>query len=137
MKTSIKTDYAIHSLMLLAKNNNEMSVNELAKNQDISKSYLAKVMQKLSNADIVQSTEGKSGGYKLTRPPEKINLSEVVKIMEGKINVFECLDDKRNCEIKERCKIHFAFKNSYQQMLKELEKTSIKDILEPELKKER
>ena len=50
MKTSRKTDYAIHSLMLLAKKEKEMSVTELAEKQNISRTYLAKVMQKLSNA---------------------------------------------------------------------------------------
>ncbi len=136
MKTSRKTDYAIHSLMLLAKKEKEMSVTELAEEQNISRTYLAKVMQKLSNAGLVKSSEGIKGGYKLTKPPADIKLSEIVKITEEGINVFKCVDEKRNCTIRDKCKIHNVFKESYQIMLKELEKTSIKDILNPKIEGE-
>jgi len=136
MQTSLKTDYAIHSLMLLAKTGKAISVTDLAEKQNISRTYLAKVMQKLSNAGIVKSSEGKAGGYQLSKPPAEIKLSEIVKITEDGINIFECVDDKRNCEIKDNCKIHYVFKKSYQSMLKELEKTSIKDIINPKIKGE-
>ncbi|KXS45501.1 MAG: Uncharacterized protein AWL62_2966, partial [Halanaerobium sp. T82-1] len=49
MKTSRKTDYAVHALMILARNKGqELSVKELADLENVSSSYLAKVMQKLS-----------------------------------------------------------------------------------------
>ncbi len=76
----------------------------------------------MSNANIVKSSEGKTGGYRLTKPPIDIKLSEIVKITEDGINVFRCVDDKRCCRIKKRCKIHYVFNKSYQSMLKELEK---------------
>jgi len=90
----------------------------------------------LSNAGIVKSSEGKTGGYQLTKTPAEIKLSEIVKITEDGINIFECVDDKRNCEIRDNCMIHYVFKKSYQSMLKELEKTSIKDIINPKIKGE-
>jgi len=66
MKTSRKTDYAVHALMILARNKGqELSVKELADLENVSSSYLAKVMQKLSAAGIVSSAEGKRGGYTL------------------------------------------------------------------------
>jgi Rrf2 family protein len=134
MKTSRKTDYAIHALMILARNKNEkVSVKQLMEQQNISKSYLAKVMQKLSSAQIVESSEGKYGGYRLVKKPGEIRLSEIVTIMEEGRNIFNCVDEKRGCNIKDRCKIHKVFKKAYQNMLKDLEKTSIKDILDPEL----
>jgi len=64
MKTSRKTDYAVHALMILARNlKQELSVKELADLENVSSSYLAKVMQKLAAAGIVSSAEGKKGGY--------------------------------------------------------------------------
>ena len=132
MKTSLKTDYAIHSLMLLARTEKEMSVTDLSERQNISRTYLAKVMQKLSNSDIVKSSEGKKGGYQLIKDPADIKISEIVKITEEEVNIFDCVDEKRNCEIRDKCKIHYVFKEAYQSMLEELKKTSIKDILDPE-----
>ena len=136
MKTSKKTDYAIHALMILAKRpNKELSVVEIAEIENVSSSYLAKVMQKLSKAGIVSSSEGKKGGYSLQRDPEKIDLTSIVKILEEKKNIFDCVDEVHGCKIRDRCKIHAVFTEAYKKMLNELSKTSIADILEPEIKK--
>lgn len=139
MKTSRKTDYAVHALMIMAKNKNEeLSVKELAEIENVSSSYLAKVMQQLSASGIVSSTEGKKGGYTLSKSAGEINLAQIMELFEGENNFFECVDDIHGCTIKDRCKIHRVFGQAYQKMLAELEKTNIKDIINPEitLKKE-
>lgn len=135
MNTSRKTDYAVHALMILAKNKKqELSVKELADLENVSSSYLAKVMQKLSAAGIVSSAEGKKGGYTLSRDAEEINLAQIMKLFEAEENVFECVDEIHGCKIKDRCKIHLVFAQAYQKMLTELEQTTINDIIEPEIK---
>jgi len=135
MKTSKKTDYAIHALMILAKRpNQDLSVEEIAEIENVSSSYLAKVMQKLSGVGIVSSSEGKKGGYSLAKKPQKIDLASIVKILEEDENVFDCVDDVHGCDIRDRCKIHSIFTKAYKKMLNELSKTNIKDILEPEIK---
>jgi len=136
MKTSKKTDYAIHALIILAKRpNKDLSVEEIAKIENVSSSYLAKVMQKLSGAGIVSSSEGKKGGYSLAKAPKKIDLASIVKILEEEENMFNCVDDLHGCDIRNRCKIHSIFTKAYQKMLEELSKTSLDQILEPEIKK--
>ena len=134
MKTSRKTDYAVHALMILAKNKKgELSVKEIADIENVSPSYLAKVMQKLSAAEIVSSAEGKKGGYTLSRDAEEINLAQIMEIFEAEENIYECVDEIHNCKIKDRCKIHRVFAQAYQKMLAELEQTTIKDIINPEI----
>ena len=135
MKTSKKTDYAIHALMILAKNKDkELSVEELAEIENVSSSYLAKVMQKLSSAGILSSSEGKKGGYSLARKAKDIDLASVVKVLEEENNVFDCVDEVHGCKIRDRCKIHAVFTNAYEKMLKKLSKTSVADIMDPEIK---
>jgi len=135
MKTSRKTDYAVHALMILARNKGqELSVKELADLENVSSSYLAKVMQKLSAAGIVSSAEGKRGGYTLANNADNINLAQIMELFEAKDNVFECVDDIHGCSIKDRCKIHRVFGRAYQKMLAELEQITIKDIIDPEIK---
>ncbi|MFN2364369.1 MAG: Rrf2 family transcriptional regulator [Halarsenatibacteraceae bacterium] len=135
MKTSRKTDYGIHALMILAKKDGEeLSVNDLAEIENVSASYLAKVMQELSNNNIVSSSEGKQGGYLLNLPPEKITLAQITEIFESDSGVFDCVDDLHGCSIRDRCKIHAVFREAYQKMLIELENTTIADILDPEIK---
>lgn len=135
MNTSKKTDYALHALMIMSRNKNfEYSASELAEIENVSASYLAKVMQKLSKYKIVSSSEGKTGGYKLNRKAEDISVAEIVEILEEKDNVFDCVDEVHGCTIRDRCKIHAVFKEAYQEMLKKLSKTSIADIMDPEIK---
>ena len=135
MKTSRKTDYGIHALMILAKKDGEeLSVNDLAEIENVSNSYLAKVMQELSNHNIVSSSEGKQGGYTLNFPPEEITIAQVTDIFETDEGVFDCVDDLHGCNIRDRCKIHFVFREAYQKMLAELEATTIADVLDPEIK---
>jgi len=135
MKTSKKTDYALHALIIMARNKKiEYSASELAEIENVSASYLAKVMQTLSRNNIVMSSEGKSGGYRLNRKAEDISVSEVVEVLEEDKNVFDCVDQIHGCTIKDRCKIHAVFKDAYQEMLDKLRETSIADILDPEIK---
>ncbi|MFW5787909.1 MAG: RrF2 family transcriptional regulator, partial [Halanaerobiales bacterium] len=84
MQTSKKTDYALHALMILARRKEDISVERLAEIQNIPETYLAKVMQKMSAAGIVKSSEGKGGGYSLSLPAEKIDIASIFKITEGK-----------------------------------------------------
>jgi Rrf2 family nitric oxide-sensitive transcriptional repressor len=91
-------------------------------------------MQKLSAAGIVSSAEGKRGGYTLANNADNINLAQIMELFEAKDNVFECVDDIHGCSIKDRCKIHRVFGRAYQKMLAELEQTTIKDIIHPEIK---
>jgi Rrf2 family nitric oxide-sensitive transcriptional repressor len=134
MKTSRKTDYAVHALMILAKNKKEeLSVKELADIENVSSSYLAKVMQRLSADGIVSSAEGKKGGYTLSRDAEEINLAQIMELFEAKENVFECVDEIRGCKITDRCKIHQVFAQAYQKMLTDLGQTTIKDIINPDI----
>jgi Rrf2 family nitric oxide-sensitive transcriptional repressor len=119
----------------MSRNKNfEYSASELAEIENVSASYLAKVMQKLSKHKIVSSSEGKTGGYKLNRKAEDISIAEIVEILEEKENVFDCVDEVHGCNIRDRCKIHAVFKEAYQEMLKKLSKTSIADIMNPEIK---
>ncbi len=134
MKTSKKTDYAVHALIILARNKaKEISVNEIAEIENVSPSYLAKVMQALSRNGLVISSEGKAGGYQLNKRASAISLADIVEVFEEKDNVFDCVDQIHGCTIRGRCKIHRAFTEAYQKMLEELRKTTIEDIMSPEI----
>lgn len=131
MQISRKTEYAIHTLMILAYNQGqEMSVDELAAMQEISRSYLAKVMQKLAGAGLVQSSKGFRGGYCLTLQPGEISLATIVQLFEEISLFYDCVDTGRGCRLKKCCKIHQTFQNAYQGMIRELEQVRLADVLD-------
>ncbi|AZR73828.1 hypothetical protein BBF96_10780 [Anoxybacter fermentans] len=130
MQISRKSEYAIHSLIILAFHyGEEMSVDELAEMQDISLTYLAKVMQKLSKAGFVESSKGFKGGYRLALPPQDISLAQVVALFEKEDQFYQCMDKERDCKMGKNCIIHRVFHKAYQGMIAELEKIRIADLL--------
>ena len=106
-----------------------MSVDELAMMQEISRTYLAKVMQKLAGAGLVQSNKGFKGGYSLTIPPDQITFAQIVQIFETAEDFYDCLHLERKCQMKKNCLIHKSFLKAYRVMINELNKVYISDLV--------
>jgi Rrf2 family protein len=85
MKFSSKGRYAIAALIYMAqKNGNEEQITILAISQalGISKIYLEQVFSMLKRAEIVTSTKGAQGGYRLTSPPESLSVGDIARAVE-------------------------------------------------------
>lgn len=64
-------------------NGNYITLKEIAENENISIKYLEQIVSILNKADLLISTRGSSGGYKLSRPAEKYTTLEILRITEG------------------------------------------------------
>jgi Rrf2 family protein len=86
VKLSVKVDYACRVLAQLARHYGEghlAHIEELAKIEAVPANYLVQILSELRNGGLIASRRGKQGGYVLSRPPEKITLYDVVKLIEG------------------------------------------------------
>jgi Rrf2 family protein len=102
-----KTDYAIRCVLHLAASQKEVvMVNEIARERDIPKSFLAKILQNLAKAGIVQSSRGLKGGFRLARKAEAISLLDVVESIEGPVSMNICAVDKKKCIQGSTCSVH-------------------------------
>ncbi|HMA62469.1 MAG TPA: Rrf2 family transcriptional regulator [bacterium] len=82
---------ALHSLALMAARRPEkLNAKTLADRLNASKAHLAKVLQKLSKAGLVQSYRGPTGGFTLNKPADEINLLNIYEVIEGKVNLGDC-----------------------------------------------
>jgi len=92
MKISTKGRYGLRTLMDIAihQNAGTVTLNEIAKRQQISAKYLWQIMSQLKNAGLVRGTRGPKGGYRLIRGPEEITLLDIVRILEGPVTLVEC-----------------------------------------------
>jgi Rrf2 family protein len=75
-----------------------IELKEIAKKENISLKYLEQVINPLRAAGLVKSMRGSKGGYELAKPPSEICLYDVVEILEGPLNLLECLRDPRACQ---------------------------------------
>jgi len=92
------SEYAILSLILLSKAEAPMDSDTLSRELSISKSFLAKILQSLAKAQILNSYKGVNGGFALKKEPQDINMLEVASCVEGKAPaVFECAPSLDDC----------------------------------------
>ena len=82
------------------------SVNDIAKKMHIPQTFLAKILQLLMKAGIVESNRGIKGGFKLTKSPGDISLYDVVMAVEGPIATNMCAVDKKVCRLSNSCVVH-------------------------------
>ncbi len=86
-----KSEYALLSLVAIAKSEHPQNVDTLSTELNISKSFLAKVLQKLAKNGILNSYKGINGGFTLNKPCEELTILEITKVAEEKTPaVFEC-----------------------------------------------
>lgn len=105
MKVSSRFRYGLRLLVDLAANYKKGPVllKEIARCEKISKKYLEQIVITLRAAGIISAIRGSKGGYFLTKPPNKIRIIDVYKILEGQFAPVDCLDNKRICTLTETC----------------------------------
>lgn len=73
-----------------------VSTKALAEFHGVPKEYLSKALQSLSQNELVESTLGPSGGYRLARKANEITFLDVVEAVEGKAPTFACTEIRKN-----------------------------------------
>jgi Rrf2 family protein len=100
MKISTKIRYGTRAMLELAYHYGEgpIDLKEIANKEDISIKYLEQVIIPLRTAGLVRSIRGSKGGYVLAKLPSEICLNDLVEILEGPLNLIECLNDPKACQ---------------------------------------
>ena len=92
MKYSQATNYALHTMLYLVAlpQGTTIGVQPLAELQELSPTYLSKILAKLVKAGLIESTPGVNGGYRLMRKPAELSFLEVIQAIEGTASLFHC-----------------------------------------------
>ena len=99
MKLSTRGRYGIHAMYDLAlhANGGPQSIKSIAEREGIPEAYLEQLIAVLKREGLVASTRGAQGGYTLKRAPEEITVGDVLRALEGKLSLVECLDEEESC----------------------------------------
>jgi len=125
-----ETDYALRALLNLAREDGYLSSRELAGREGIPLHFLRRILQSLIKAGVIESREGASGGVKLKAKPEKIHLTDIIKIFQGKIQFSECVFRKKICTNHATCVIRKRIEKVESQVADELGNTTIADLIQ-------
>lgn len=96
MLVTREADYAIRCVLEVARHG-RISAAEVARLQDISPTFLGKIVQSLARAGILATRRGVGGGITLAVPIEAISLLRVIEAVEGPLCVNDCLRDPPMC----------------------------------------
>ena len=86
MKVTAQEEYGIRCLLQLARRAGSpkpVTVREVAASESLSPAYAEKLLRVLSRAGLTESIRGTHGGYRLTRPPERVTLGDAVRALGG------------------------------------------------------
>ncbi|GAB4012214.1 Rrf2 family transcriptional regulator [Spirosoma migulaei] len=134
---SKKAKYAIKALKVLAEEfgNGPMLIATISAQENIPKKFLESILLELRNHGLLQSQKGKGGGYSLRLEPERINLAQVIRVIDGPIAPTPCVslnfyvrcDD---CEDEETCSIRPIMLRVRDANLSVYEKTTLRSLIE-------
>ena len=90
MKLSTKGRYAMVALSDIAMQpqGRLVSLGDIAARQDISLPYLEQLFVKLRRAELVTSVRGPGGGYRLSRAPSEIRVSDILTAVDEKVDAM-------------------------------------------------
>lgn len=106
MMISTKGRYALRMMIDLAEHEHcgYIALKDIAERQNISKKYLEQIIPILNRSDILKTTRGPQGGYKLSRSPERYTVGEILRLTEGGLAPVDCLNRGTNdCERRDEC----------------------------------
>lgn len=101
---SKRAEYCLLMLALLAERGKgeRMNLREMAE-RGLPKAFTAQIANSLGQAGVLDSKEGRGGGYGLKEDPGKIKLKEVLEAVEGEIAPVGCLSGTRECSLEGLC----------------------------------
>lgn len=132
MRLSREGDYAVRVVVDLAGRSPRAVVpaDALSQTTGVPRPYLAKIVQILSRANLVQTRQGPRGGVSLAKDPATITLRHMVEAVEGPIFLNLCLIRPGECPRDSFCPVHPVWARVQAVLLRELDAVSAKDLAE-------
>ena len=131
LKISKKIDYGLMAISHMAglKSDKTISTKRIAEEYQIPAELLAKVLQKMAKEGLITSLNGPKGGYTLARAPKDITVGEVIKAIEGPIDLVDCFKSgDASCDQIGNCSIRTPIRNIQDSIARMLDSISIAQI---------
>ena len=135
MKLSKRGEYGLRALQDLAAHYGQGPVpnRDLAARNNIPPRFLEQIMLTLKHGRVVHSQKGPQGGYYLARPPQHINLAEVVRLLDGPLAPISCVSETAyescGCPDMEACGLRRVMKEVRDTVADIMERTTLADLV--------
>jgi len=136
MRLSSRSRYGTRMMVDLAQHYNEgpVQAGEIAKRQDISLKYLEQLLIPLKKANFIKSVRGPKGGHMLSHSPEKITIGQIVEVLEGGIDLSDCVEDADACARSSDCLTRGIWESATKVMHDKLNSITLSDVVNNNVK---
>ena len=131
MQITRQADYALRAMLYLAQlePTQRAATSQIADEQHIPPSFLAKIISQLSIAGLIHTSRGARGGVSLARTPGEITILEVVEAIDGPISLNECTHSTGACAFGETCPLRPLWCETQSELVARLRKTTFAQFL--------
>jgi len=125
-----RADYGLMAIHYIAVNDGvgAVSAKRIAEEFTIPPELMAKILQRLARERLIVSTNGPKGGYALARRPTEITVGQVIRALEGPINIVSCLEEDSDCPQMERCSLRRPVKKLQAAITRMLDTMSLAEL---------
>jgi Rrf2 family transcriptional regulator, nitric oxide-sensitive transcriptional repressor len=127
------TDYTLRVLMYCAATQTRpqpVTISEIAEGYGISRSHLTKIVQELAAQGLLETTRGRGGGMRLSKPADEINLGAVVRATETDFTMVECFDPALNqCRLSQHCGLKGVLNQAMAGYFAVLDRVTLADLV--------
>ena len=134
MRLTTRARYALRMMLDLARHGGlekPVSLAAVADRTDISRGYLEQLAMAMRNARLVRGVAGRYGGYRLTEPPERITVGQIVEAATGPVCVVDCIDDPASCPRAEDCECRLVYSLVNERIAEVLREYTLAVLLDP------
>ena len=131
MQITRQADYATRAILHLARHRNgkHIATSQIAKEQSIPSSFLAKIISQLSIAGLLHTSRGAHGGISLARDPKQITLLQVIEAIDGPIQLNACVGREDVCAFENNCPIQSVWRDVQNELITKLKNTNFAQLI--------
>lgn len=133
MKLTLKTDYALRTLLYLARRPQELaSIADVAKHHHISENHLVKVVHELGRKGFIETVRGKGGGIRIAQSTWEARIGDIVRAMEDDFALVDCFkkpQPETTCLLTGNCKLQGILAVALEAFFLELDRYQFKELM--------
>ena len=134
MRLSTKGEYASRAMLELALRHPQggpVHSREISRAQNIPQEFLEQILLLLKRAGYLKSRKGPHGGYSLAKPPDKITVAEVIRVMDGPLAPIDCVSvmAHETCPMEATCGLRGLWKEVRDSVAAIMERTTFEDLV--------
>lgn len=132
MRLTAHADYALRLLMYLAVQEDELiTISASAEHYGISKNHLMKVAHKLGQLGYIETVRGRSGGLRLARDANSINIGDVVREIEVGDALVACFPNgSGGCLISPSCRLKGILAEAIEAFFQSLDQFTLANLVD-------